>query len=137
MRDMKNYERLGSRKDKDSAEYFYRNKKTGNAWIMSHSLWANSPGETWMPLDGDCDELLLKWQNKENMQEYATMNYLEKWAGKPSSSQKDFSFKGYEVLEKTVKPHSTSAHVGLPISWTGCRVAVVRLDEGSDTTEPR
>lgn len=133
MRDMKNYERLGSRKGSDSAEYFYRQKDTGQAWIRSHSLWANSPGEDWMPLDGDCDELLLKWQNKENMQEYATMNYLEKWAGKPSSSQKDFSFKGYEVLEKTVKPHSTSAHVGLPISWTGCRVAVVRLDEGSES----
>jgi hypothetical protein len=131
MRDIKNYERLGSRKGHDSTEYFYRHKQTGQAWIRSHSLWANSPGEDWMPLDGDCDELLQKWQNKENMQEYATLNYLEKWAGKPSSSQKDFSFKGFEVLEKTVKPHATSAHVGLPKSWMGCRVAVVRLDEGA------
>lgn len=137
MRDMKNYERLGSRKGQDSAECFYQQKDTGQAWIRSHSLWANSPGEDWMPLDGDCDELLLKWQNKENMQEYATMNYLEKWAGKPSSSKKNFSFKGYEVLEKTVKPHSTSAHVGLPKKWTGSRVAVVRLDAGSESTEPR
>lgn len=137
MRDMKNYERLGSRKGRDSAEYFYRNKQTDNAWIMSHSLWANSPGETWMPLEGDCDELLEKWKNGESMYEYATMDFLEGMAGKPSSSQKDFSFKGYEVLEKTVKPHSTSAHVGLPVSWTGCRVAVVRLDEESKPTEPR
>ena len=137
MRDMENYERLGSRKDRDSAQYFYRNKITGQVWIRSHSLWENSPGEDWMPLDGDCDELLQKWQNKENMHEYATMNYLEKWVGKPSSSQKDFSFKGYEVLERTVKPHSTSAHVGLPKGWTGCRVAVVRLDEGSESIEPR
>ncbi len=135
MRDINNYESLGSTRDRDSAEHFYRHKKTGQAWIRSYSLWANSPGKTWMPLEGDCDELLLKWQNKENMQEYATMNYLEKWAGKPASSQKDFSFRGYEVLEKTVKPHSTSAHVGLPISWTGCRVAVVRLDNRVTETE--
>ncbi len=43
---------------------------------------------------------------------------------------KTFSFQGHEVIEATVKPHSTSAHVGLPKKWTGCRVAVVRLDEG-------
>lgn len=130
MRDVTKYERLGSRKGRDSAEYFYRNKQTGDAWIMSHSLWANSPGETWMPLEGDCDELLQKWKDHESMYEYATWDFLERMAGKPSSSQKDFFFKGYEVIEKTVKPHSTSAHVGLPVSWTGCHVAVVRLDEG-------
>jgi putative transposon-encoded protein len=50
-------------------------------------------------------------------------------AGKPSSSQKEISFIRYEVIERTVKPHSTSAHIGVPKSWTGCRVAVVRLDE--------
>lgn len=133
MRDMKNYERLGSRKGNDSVEYFYRNKQTGNAWIMSHSLWANSPGETWMPLDGDCDELLKKWQNKISMYEYATMDFLEGMAGKPSSPQKDFTFKGLEVIEATVKPHSTSAHVGLPKRWTGCRVAVVRLGAMNST----
>lgn len=132
MRDMKNYERLGSTKDRDSAEYFYRQKTTGKPWIMSHSLWANDPGETWMPLEGDCDELFQKWKDHESMYEYATKEFLEGMAGKPSSSQKSFSFKGYEVIEKTVKPHSTSAHVGLPVSWTGCRVAVVRLDEGSE-----
>ena len=48
-----------------------------------------------------------------------------------------FSFDGIEMIEATVKPHSTSAHVGLPKRWTGCRVTVVRLDEGSETTEPR
>lgn len=87
MRDMKNYERLGSRTDSDSAEYFYRHKKTGKAWIMSHSLWANSPGETWMPLEGNCDELLEKWRNKESMYEYATMEFLERMTGNPASSQ--------------------------------------------------
>ena len=133
MRDIKNYEQLGSRKGHDSVEDFYRNKQTGNAWIRSYSLWANSPGETWMPLEGDCDDLLQKWKDHECMAEYATMEFLEKRAGMPSSSQKDFSFKGIEVLEKTVKPHATSAHVGLPKSWTGCRVAVVRLDEGSES----
>jgi putative transposon-encoded protein len=50
---------------------------------------------------------------------------------------KNFSFQGVEMIEATVKPHSTSAHVGLPKKWTGCRVAVVRLDEGSESTEPR
>jgi len=51
------------------------------------------------------------------------------WGGKWTGETREFSLHGYEVLEKTVKPHATSAHVGLPISWTGCRVAVVRLDE--------
>jgi hypothetical protein len=60
------------------------------------------------------------------------MEFLKKMAGKPSSSQKDFSFKGYEVIERTVKPHATSAHVGAPKAWTGCRVAIVRLDEFYD-----
>jgi hypothetical protein len=48
--------------------------------------------------------------------------------------KKEFSFQGYEVIEKTVKPHATSAHIGVPKSWTGCRVAVVKLDERSETT---
>lgn len=134
MRDIDNYESLGSIRDRDSAEHFYRHKKTGQAWIRSYSLWANSPGETWMPLEGDCDELLKKWKNNESMYEYATMEFLERMAGKPSSSQKKFSLEGYELIEATVKPHSTSAHIGLPKKWTGCRVAVVRLDEGSETT---
>lgn len=76
-RDMKNYERLGSRTDRDSAEYFYRNKQTGKVWIMRHSLWANSPGEEWMPLVGDCEDLLERWKNKENMIDYTTQEYLE------------------------------------------------------------
>lgn len=43
-------------------------------------------------------------------------------------TKKKFSFEGVEVIECTVKPHSTSAHVGLPKKWIGCRVAVVRLE---------
>jgi len=84
---MENYEKLGSRKSQDSAEYFFCQKITGQVWIRSHSLWANSPGEDWMPLDGDCDELLLKWRNKTNMQEYATTKYLEKWGFRPTGRQ--------------------------------------------------
>ncbi|MGP8322465.1 MAG: DUF2080 family transposase-associated protein [Methanosarcinaceae archaeon] len=30
------------------------------------------------------------------------------------------------MIERTVKPHSTSAHVGLPKSWIGSRVAIVK-----------
>lgn len=45
---------------------------------------------------------------------------------------KNFSFQGFEMIEAIVKPHSTSAHVGLPKKWIGCRVAIVRLD-GSET----
>lgn len=41
---------------------------------------------------------------------------------------KNFSFQGIEVIDATVKPHSTSAHVGLPRSWIGSRVSIVRLD---------
>lgn len=45
---------------------------------------------------------------------------------------KNFSFRGIEVIDATVKPHSTSAHVGVPKSWTGSLVAIVRLSEGLD-----
>ncbi len=45
-----------------------------------------------------------------------------------NSRKKIFSFTGLEVIEKTVKPHSTSAHVGVPKDWIGCSVAIVRLD---------
>ncbi len=54
-----------------------------------------------------------------------------------STSPRKIVLEGFEMIEATVKPHSTSAHVGLPKKWTGCRVAVVRLDEGSESTEPR
>jgi len=43
---------------------------------------------------------------------------------------KYFSFEGIEVIEATVKPHSTSAHVGVPKSWIGSDVAIVRLSKG-------
>jgi len=42
----------------------------------------------------------------------------------------NFSISGHELIERTVKPHSTSAHIGVPKVWIGCRVAIVRLDEG-------
>ena len=61
------------------------------------------------------------------------LNVLEGMAGKSSQPPIDFSLKGFELLEKTVKPHSTSAHIGMPISWIGCRVAVVRLDDNNTT----
>jgi putative transposon-encoded protein len=56
------------------------------------------------------------------------------WGGKWTGETHEFILHGLELIEKTVKPHATSAHIGLPKSWTGCRVAVVRLDEGSDST---
>ena len=43
---------------------------------------------------------------------------------------KNFSFQGIEVIEATVKPHSTSAHVGVPKSWIGSKVAIVKLSKG-------
>lgn len=43
---------------------------------------------------------------------------------------KNFSFRGIEIIEATVKPHSTSAHVGVPKSWIGSEVAIVRLSNG-------
>lgn len=52
------------------------------------------------------------------------------WGGKWSGETHEFILHGLECIEKTVKLHSTSAHVGVPRKWTGCRVAVVRLDEG-------
>jgi hypothetical protein len=69
MRDMRNYEKLGTRKTSpDSVEYFYRNIRTGEAWLNSNSLWET--GDHWSNLEGDCDELLLKWKEKENIQIY-------------------------------------------------------------------
>lgn len=41
---------------------------------------------------------------------------------------KHFSFQGTEVIDAVVKPHSTSAHIGVPKSWIGSNVSVVRLD---------
>jgi len=37
---------------------------------------------------------------------------------------------GYEQIEKTVKPFcDNSAHVGIPKSWIGFKVAITRLEE--------
>ena len=76
-------------------------------------------------------------RHNEEIVRAAKIRLDEKGVDSPPTHVKEFSFRGCEVIDATVKPHSTSAHVGLPKKWTGCRVAVVRLDEGSDTTEPR
>ncbi len=83
-----------------------------------------------------------KWSNtfprhNEEIRRAATIRLDERGGDNRSTPLKSFSFQGIEMIEATVKPHSTSAHVGLPKKWTGCRVAVVRLDEGSKSTEPR
>ena len=37
---------------------------------------------------------------------------------------------GYEQIEKTVKPFGDNgAHVGIPKSWIGFKVAIIRLEE--------
>ena len=37
---------------------------------------------------------------------------------------------GYEQIEKTVKPFGDNgAHVGIPNSWIGMKIAIVRLEE--------
>ena len=42
---------------------------------------------------------------------------------------RSFTFDGFEFVEKNAKPFGdNSAHVGVPKHWSGCRVAVVRLD---------
>ena len=46
-----------------------------------------------------------------------------------SSIPKHFSFDGYESIDRIVKPHATSAHVGVPKDWIGCRVAIVLLED--------
>jgi len=40
--------------------------------------------------------------------------------------------KGYEVLERTVKPFGTGAGVHLPRKWIGTVVKVVRTEEIPD-----
>ncbi len=39
------------------------------------------------------------------------------------------SLQGYEMVEKVGKAIGTTGHVYVPVSWVGCRVAVVRLEE--------
>ena len=41
-----------------------------------------------------------------------------------------FIVDGYEMLEKVVKPFGdNSAHVGIPKSWIGSKVAIIKLDQ--------
>lgn len=36
---------------------------------------------------------------------------------------------GTEMLEKTVKPYGAGgAHVGVPVSWLRCKIAIIKLD---------
>jgi len=41
---------------------------------------------------------------------------------------KDFTFKGIEVLDRTVKSHTNTGYLYLPKSWIGKKVAVVLLE---------
>lgn len=50
-----------------------------------------------------------------------------------------FEIRGYEALEKIVKPgNKSSGRLNMPKSWEGCRVLVVRLDDlgADDNIEP-
>jgi len=45
------------------------------------------------------------------------------------SQQKKFEIIGYDYLEKTVKPHhSTAGRIYLPVSWVGRRVAIIIIE---------
>lgn len=52
-----------------------------------------------------------------------------------------YEIKGYEALEKTVRPgNQCSARINLPLAWQGLRVKVVRIDplpEDAGSSEPR
>jgi len=47
----------------------------------------------------------------------------------PVSSPIEFHMKGYEIVQKKVKPAGTSGRVYVPNSWVGKLVKVVRLEE--------
>ena len=41
-----------------------------------------------------------------------------------------FIVDGYEMLEKVTKPFGdNSAHVGIPKSWIGLKVVIIKLEE--------
>ena len=40
-----------------------------------------------------------------------------------------FALEGYEQIKKTVRASGNSGRIYLPVSWIGCRVAIIRLDE--------
>lgn len=39
-----------------------------------------------------------------------------------------FKLKGFEVLEKTVSPHSGAGRLYVPKEWVGKKAAIVRLE---------
>ena len=55
---------------------------------------------------------------------------------KPKVSEKpmDIQMLGYEVIEKVVTQHATSAKVLVPRHWIGKKVRAVRLDSRSKGT---
>lgn len=47
----------------------------------------------------------------------------------PAPGPHTFSVQGHEIVEKTARASGTTARVLVPVSWVGCRVAVIRLEE--------
>ena len=56
---------------------------------------------------------------------------IRKIAEKPM----EIRMEGYEVIEKVVTQHATSAKILVPKHWIGKRVRAVRLDPGSEEKE--
>ena len=51
--------------------------------------------------------------------------------------KKSFRFIGMEAIESIPKASGNGSVVYVPKKWMGCHVVVVRVDEGSESTEPR
>jgi|YelNatPaOPRAMG01_1025707.scaffolds.fasta_scaffold58932_1 putative transposon-encoded protein len=54
---------------------------------------------------------------------------------KISEKPMEIRMEGYEVIEKVVTQHATSAKILVPKHWIGKRVRAVRLDPGSEDKE--
>ena len=54
---------------------------------------------------------------------------------KISEKPMEIRMEGYEVIEKVVTQHATSAKILVPKHWIGKRVRAVRLDPGSEEKE--
>ena len=54
---------------------------------------------------------------------------------KISEKPMEIRMEGYEVIEKGVTQHATSAKILVPKHWIGKRVRAVRLDPGSEEKE--
>lgn len=50
--------------------------------------------------------------------------------------KKRFEFFGLELIETTAKASGNGAVGYVPKAWTGSRLGIVRLDRGSESTEP-